>query len=90
MILNAILALSNNKTQLFRSIAARFMQQKANYGKNGHFDVIIVGGGAAGISLAGSIGKLLRNNSYLLFVVLPISLFWQENRQYCKIKKSSC
>lgn len=27
-------------------------------GSNGHYDVIIVGGGGAGISLAGAIGKL--------------------------------
>lgn len=58
MFLNAASRLSNNKTQLFRSITSHTIQQRAHYGKNGHFDVIIVGGGAAGISLAGSIGKL--------------------------------
>lgn len=27
------------------------------FGKNGHYDIIIVGGGGAGVSLAGAIGK---------------------------------
>lgn len=32
-------------------------QTQTNFGKDGHYDIIIVGGGATGISLAGSIGK---------------------------------
>lgn len=31
-------------------------QTSTNFGKDGHYDIIIVGGGATGISLAGSIG----------------------------------
>lgn len=35
---------------------SQFVDQSV--GKNGHYDIIIVGGGATGISLAGSIGTL--------------------------------
>lgn len=32
---------------------------QANFGRDGHYDIIIVGGGATGISLAGAIGNII-------------------------------
>lgn len=32
-------------------------QSQSIFGNNGHYDIIIIGGGATGISLAGAIGK---------------------------------
>lgn len=90
MFLSAVSKVSNSKTQLFRSVVSHTIQQKAHYGKNGHFDVIIVGGGAAGISLAGTIGKLLETISNFCFYNNRYFFFWQENRRNCKIKKYFC
>lgn len=39
----------------------------SNVGEDGHYDIIIVGGGAAGISLAGSVGNCFL---YVLFDIL--------------------
>lgn len=44
-----------------RSCSQFTEQNHSKFGKNGHYDIIIVGGGAAGISLAGSIGKSQQN-----------------------------
>lgn len=40
-----------------RNLSQFTEQTQSNFGKNGHYDIIIVGGGATGISLAGAIGK---------------------------------
>lgn len=47
----------------FRS-CSQFAEQ-SHFGRNGHYDIIIVGGGAAGISLAGAIGNTFRNNVFI-------------------------
>lgn len=41
----------------FRGISHVAETDHTHLGKNGHYDIIIVGGGATGISLAGAIGK---------------------------------
>lgn len=41
-----------------RTLSQFIDQSQTNVGKNGHYDIVIVGGGATGISLAGSIGTL--------------------------------
>lgn len=40
-----------------RCLSQHVEQKESNFGKNGHYDIIIVGGGATGISLAGAIGN---------------------------------
>lgn len=48
-----------NKTSVsieIRSLSQYSEQTQSNFGKDGHYDIIIVGGGATGISLAGAIG----------------------------------
>lgn len=49
----------------FRKCSQFSEQTKLHFGKDGHYDIIIVGGGATGISLAGAIGKLLCKNKIL-------------------------
>lgn len=49
----------------FRKCSQFAEQAQLHFGKNGHYDIIIVGGGATGISLAGAIGKLRCNNKIL-------------------------
>lgn len=49
----------------------------SNIGKDGHYDIIIVGGGATGISLCGSIGKI---SFYILknFSMAEVDAVWCE------------
>lgn len=49
----------------FRKCSQFAEQAQLHFGKNGHYDIIIVGGGATGISLAGAIGKSRCNNNIL-------------------------
>lgn len=52
-----LLCAKNSSSIFLRSFSHQVNKTGLNYGKNGHFDVIIVGGGATGLSLAGSISK---------------------------------
>ncbi|XP_031617711.1 ubiquinone biosynthesis monooxygenase COQ6, mitochondrial [Contarinia nasturtii] len=56
-------------------------QNHSNFGKNGHFDIIIVGGGATGISLAGAIAKnpKLSEKKVLLLDASPSFKGYNEN-----------
>lgn len=53
-------ALGKSYTKIGIRTSSKYIQQKQTYfGKDGHYDIIIVGGGATGISLAGAIGILI-------------------------------
>lgn len=44
----------------FRSFSQLTEENQSKFGRNGHYDIIIVGGGATGISLAGAIGMIIQ------------------------------
>lgn len=44
------------RLQQYRLLSAQATQPQNLSGEHGHYDIIIVGGGAAGISLAGALG----------------------------------
>lgn len=51
---------SINKSSLLigcRSVSHLSEQAQSQFGKNGHYDIVIVGGGAVGLSLVGAIGS---------------------------------
>lgn len=47
----------STKTIKCRYFSQLSQQNESKFGRNGHYDIIIVGGGATGISLAGAIGN---------------------------------
>lgn len=53
-----------------RNLAQATKKQSETFGENGHYDIIIVGGGATGISLAGAIGNIHLFRSLALYFEL--------------------
>lgn len=65
--LNHLNTLTKTSIQIKVRHFAQHTEQAEKFGKNGHYDIIIVGGGATGISLAGAIGKM---NIIYRFIVI--------------------
>lgn len=70
----------------FRSYSQFSEQSSSQFGKNGHYDIIIVGGGATGVSLAGAIGNLSKIQLFGISFKKIASYILAKNARLCEKK----